>query len=126
MNSLLLGTTFALVSLVGFIPLAKAAGPACMPPDIALFDTQAAAANAGGVAVRLGGDQAENFVDYINDNTGYHADYWGDGIIVARFPALGYDTLATIDDGCVNAAKVVMLNPTTTNLAFQAAQFDYD
>ncbi|MGA9138409.1 MAG: hypothetical protein WBZ39_10790 [Methylovirgula sp.] len=97
-----------------------------MPPDIALFDTQAAAANAGGVAVRLGGDQAENFVDYINDNTGYHADYWGDGIIVARFPALGYDTLATIDDGCVNAAKVVMLNPTTTNLAFQAAQFDYD
>jgi hypothetical protein len=126
MRSFLLGTTFALAGLVGFVPLAKADGPACVPVGAALFNTQAAAANAGGVAVRLGGDQAENFVDYINDNTGRYADYWGDGIIVGRFPALGYDTLATIDDGCVNATKVIMLDPMTTNLAFQAAQFDYD
>ncbi|MGH6984974.1 MAG: hypothetical protein ACREEI_12185 [Stellaceae bacterium] len=126
MKRFLFGTTFALAGLVGFVPLAKAAGPACMPVGAALFNTQAAAADAGGVAVRLGGDQAEDFVDYINDNAGHYADCWGDGIIVGRFPALGYDTLATIDDGCVNATKVIMLNPMTTNLAFQAAQFDYD
>ncbi len=126
MKKLLLGTTFALASCISFIPIAKAAGPACIPVGVALLNTQAAATNAGGVALRLDGDQAEDFVDYVNSRTGRDADYWGDGIIVGRFPALGYDTLATIDDGCVNETKVIMLNPMTTDLAFQAAQFDYD
>lgn len=126
MKKLLLGTTFALASCISFIPIANAAGPACIPVGVALLNTQAAATNAGGVALRLDGDQAEDFVDYVNSRTDRDADYWGDGIIVGRFPALGYDTLATIDDGCVNETKVIMLNPMTTDLAFQAAQFDYD
>ncbi len=92
--------------------------------DMALLNTQAAAANAGGVALRLDGNQAEDFVDYLNDHAGSDVDYWGDGVIVGRFPALGYDTLATVDDGCVNETKVVMLNPMTTDLAFHAAQSD--
>ncbi len=126
MKSLLLATTFALASFVGFGPLAKAAGPACVPVDAAFLNTQGAAANAGGTALRLDGDQAEDFVDYLNNHAGSDVDYWGDGVIVGRFPALGYDTLATIDDGCVNETAVIMLNPMTTDLAFQAAQFDYD
>ncbi len=92
--------------------------------DMALLNTQAAAANAGGVALRLDGNQAEDFVDYLNDHAGSDVDYWGDGVIVGRFPALGYDTLATVDDGYVNETKVVMLNPMTIDLAFHAAQSD--
>jgi hypothetical protein len=126
MKTLLLGTTCALASFLGFIPFAKAAESACIPPDAAMLHAQAAAQNAGGVAMRLGGDQAEDFIDYINDNTGQHADYWGDGIIVGRFPALGYDTVAIIDGDCVNETKLITLNPMTTNLAFQAAQFGTD
>jgi hypothetical protein len=125
MKSLVLGATFALASFIGFTPAAHA-DSACVPADGAFLNTQAAAADAGGVAVRLDGDQAEDFVDYINDNASRHADYWGDGIIVGRFPALGYDTIAIIDDGCINPARVIVLNPMTTNLAFQAAQFNYD
>ena len=70
MKSFLLALTFALAGSVGFVSLAKAAGPACVPPDAALFNAQAAAQDARGVAIRLSGDQAEDFLDYINDDVG--------------------------------------------------------
>jgi hypothetical protein len=126
MKSLLIGTTFALASFIGFMPLAKAAEPACVPPDAALLHAQAATRDARGVAIRLSGDQAEDFLDYINDNVSRHTDYWGDSVIVLRFPALGYDSVAIIDDGCVDETKLIRLNPATTDLALQAAQVALD
>ena len=107
MKSFLLALTFALAGSVGFVSLAKAAGPACVPPDAALFNAQAAAQDARGVAIRLSGDQAEDFLDYINDDVGRHTDYWGNGVIVGRFPALGYDSVAIVDDGCVDETKLI-------------------
>ncbi len=126
MKSLLLGTTFALAGIIGSVSISKADEPGCVPPSAALFRAQAMAQEAGGTAIRLDGDQAEKFLDYINDNVGRHTDYWGDGVIIERFPALGYDSVAVIDDSCVDETKLIRLDPETTDLAFQAAQFAFD
>jgi hypothetical protein len=126
MKSLLIGTTFVFLTIGGFAPLAKADEPGCTPSSTALLRAQAASEDAGGTAIRLDGDQAEKFLDYINDNVGRHTDYWGDGVIIGRFPALGYDSVAIVDDGCVDETKLIRLNPATTDLAFQAADVALD
>ncbi len=77
---------------------------------------------AGGGAMQLSGDQAERFLYYLNDKVGRNTDMWGDSVIIARYPMLGYDSVAIVDDGCVDEAKMIRLDPQTTELAFQASQ----
>lgn len=126
MKSLLLGTTFLVAGALCFVSTAKADEPGCMPASTALLRAQAAAEDAGGAAIRLDGDQAEDFLDYLNDDVGRHTEYWGDAVIVGRFPALGYDSVAIVDDGCVDETKLIRLNPATTDLAFRAAHVAFE
>ncbi|HLH12546.1 MAG TPA: hypothetical protein VKV77_11800 [Methylovirgula sp.] len=125
MKSLFIGT-LVVAGFVGFAPLAYATGPGCVPPGAALAHAQMVTSSAGGVAVQLGGDQAEDFLDYVNDHVGHSTDLWGQGVLVERFPALGFDTIAIIDDGCVDEAKALRLDPATTDLALQASQHAFD
>ncbi|MGO9135507.1 MAG: hypothetical protein ACLP8A_15870 [Methylovirgula sp.] len=44
------------------------------------------------------------------------------GVIIGRYPAFGYDSVAIIDDGCVDETKMIRLDPQTTAMAFQASE----
>jgi hypothetical protein len=35
---------------------------------------------------------------------------------------LGYDSVAIVDDGCVNEANMIQLDPQTSAMAYQASQ----
>ncbi len=92
---------------------------ACIPVAAAQVQSEMATQQTGGTAIALSGDQAERFLDYINDNIGQHTEYWGDGVLVTRFPALGYDAMAIVDDGCVDESKAIRLNPEDTAAALR-------
>jgi hypothetical protein len=102
--------------------LARADTDACVPPSVAMMHAEFNTSRAGGDAIRISGDQAERFLYYLNDKVGRDTDEWGDGIIIERFPALGYNTVAIIDDGCVDESKLITLDPRTTAMAFEASE----
>jgi hypothetical protein len=62
----------------------------------------------------------------LNFKVGRHTEYWGDGVIIGRYPALGYDSVAIVDDGCVDETKLIRLDPPTTQLALDAARQSSD
>ncbi len=90
MRRFLFTSLFAATAAIGCSPMAYAQR-ACVPVAAAQVQSEMATQQAGGTAIALSGDQAERFLDYINDNIGQHTEYWGDGVLVTRFPALGYD-----------------------------------
>jgi hypothetical protein len=102
--------------------LARADTNACVPPNAAMMHAEFSTSRAGGNAIRISGDQAERFLYYLNDKVGRDTDTWGEGVIVERFPALGFDTVAVIDDGCVDESKLITLDPQTTAMAFEASE----
>jgi hypothetical protein len=116
LTSLLAGTAASGVSLLAY------AQPGCEPTTAAQMQTEMQTEQAGGNTVVLSGDQAERFLDYINDNVGRRTDYWGDGVIIGRYPALGYDAVAIVDGGCVDESKTIRLDPEDTAGALNAAQ----
>jgi hypothetical protein len=105
---------------IGFSSLAFAQ-ESCETTTNAQMQTQMQSEQAGGNTIVLSGDQAERFLDYINEDIGHHTDYWGDGVIVGRYPALGYDNIAIVDDGCVDESKTIRLDPQDTAGALNAA-----
>ena len=110
MKRFLLTSLFAAATAIGFNPTAHAQ-QGCESADTAQMRTEMAAEQSGGNAIRLSSDQAERFLGYINDAVGPHTEYWGDGVIIGRFPAFGYDAIAIVDDGCVDESKLIRLNP---------------
>lgn len=118
----LFGSLFGFAAIVGTTALAQAAAPGCAAPNAAFVQAQMGAERAGGDAMQLSGDQAERFLYYLNDKVGRNTDMWGDGVIIARYPMLGYDSIAIVDDGCVDEAKMIRLDPQTTEMAYQASQ----
>ncbi|HEY0145018.1 MAG: hypothetical protein WDN29_01720 [Methylovirgula sp.] len=123
MRRFLFTSLFAATAAIGCSPMAYAQR-ACVPVAAAQVQSEMATQQAGGTAIALSGDQAERFLDYINDNIGQHTEYWGDGVLVTRFPALGYDAMAIVDDGCVDESKAIRLNPADTAAALQHADQD--
>lgn len=123
MKRFLFTSLFAATAAIGFSPMAHAQR-ACIPVAAAQEQSEMATQQAGGTAIALSGDQAERFFDYINDNVGQHTDYWGDGVLVTRFPALGYDAMAIVDDGCVDESKAIRLNPEDTAAALRHVDED--
>ncbi len=102
--------------------IARADTGACVPPGAAMMHAQFNTSRAGGNAIRISGDQAERFLYFINEKVGRDTDNWGEGVIVEHYPALGYDTIAIIDDGCVDESKLITLDPHTTAMAFAASE----
>ena len=88
MKRFLFTSLFAAATVVGFSPVVQAQ-EGCESADAAQMRTEMASEQSGGNAIRLSGDQAERFLDFINDDVGRHTEYWGDGVIIGRFPALG-------------------------------------
>ncbi len=121
MKRFLFTSLFAAASAVGFGP-AVHAQEGCQSAVAAQTQTEMTSEQSGGNAIVLSGDQAERFLDYINDNVGRHTDYWGDGVIIGRSPALGYDAIAIVDDGCVDESKLIRLNPEDTAAGLEHAQ----
>lgn len=124
MKGLIITSLLAGIAAIGFAPVAFAQ-PGCEPTTAAQMQTQMQSEQTGGATIVLSGDQAERFLDYINDDIGRHTDYWGDGVIVGRYPTLGYDSVAIVDDGCVDESKTIRLNPADTAGALNAAQGGY-
>jgi hypothetical protein len=122
MKNVLLGTAFLLASLATSASLARAAEPGCESTTEAQRRAEWASQQSGSSALRLDGDQAERFLDYLNNKIGRHTEYWGDGVIIGRYPALGYDSVAIVDDGCVDETKLIRLDPDMFEQAYQAAQ----
>jgi hypothetical protein len=119
MKHVLLGAALVLAS----VAVARAAEPGCESTTDAQQRAEWASQRyGGGSAVRLDGDQAERFLNYLNNKVGRHTEYWGDGVIVGRYPALGYVSVAIVDDGCVDESKLIRLDPDTFDQAYQAAQ----
>ena len=118
MKRSLFTTLLTATAVIGCGSMAYAQGD-CVPIAAAQVQSEMATQQAGGTAIALSGDQAERFFDYINDNIGQHTDYWGDGVLVTRFPALGYDAIAIVDDGCVDVSKSIRLNPEDTAAALR-------
>jgi hypothetical protein len=123
MKHFLFTSLLAATAAIGCGPTAYAQR-ACVPVAAAQVQSEMATQRAGGTAIALSGNQAERFLDYINDNVGQHTDYWGDGVLVTRFPALGYDAMAIVDNGCVDESKAIRLNPEDTAAALQHADED--
>lgn len=128
MKHLYLGVLSAL-SLAGAMTLSAASiTPAladmhgCVPPDAAMMRWQVTTSRAGGNVIRITGDQAERFLYFLNDKVGRDTDDWGDSVIIGRYPALGYDTVSIVDDGCVDQSKLITLDPHTTAMAFEASE----
>ena len=121
MKRFLVTSLFAAATAIGFGP-AVHAQQGCESADAAQMRTEMASEQSGGNAIRLSGDQAERFLDFINDDVGRHTEYWGDGVIIGRFPALGYDAIAIVDDGCVDESKLIRLNPEDTAAGLEHAQ----
>lgn len=124
MKRFIISSILAGTAAIGFSPLAFAQ-PGCEPMTAAQVRTQFMTSQAGGSTIVLSGDQAERFLDYINDDIGRSTDYWGDGVIVARYPALGFDSVAIVDDGCVDESKTIRLAPPDTAGALHAADGGY-
>lgn len=122
MKELVFGVLFGLSSVAAFVPAAQADESVCEPPSAALQRAEIGSERAGGTALQISGDRAERFLYFINDKVGRSTDYWGDGVIVARYPALGYDSIAIVDDGCVDETKMIRLDPQTTAMAFAASE----
>ncbi|MBV8565234.1 MAG: hypothetical protein JO273_07260 [Methylobacteriaceae bacterium] len=122
MKSLVFATALAVVSIVGAAQTAKAAAPGCVSTTDAQRRAEIGSQRYGGMALRLDGEDAERFLDYLNNKVGHHTEYWGEGVIIGRYPALGYDAVAIVEDGCVDEQKLIRLNPATTDLAYQAAR----
>ncbi|HEY1735559.1 MAG TPA: hypothetical protein VGG12_02835 [Methylovirgula sp.] len=122
MKHVLLTTLAGAAGIIATTAFAQAAAPSCAAPNAAFIEAQEGAARAGGIAVQLAGDQAERFLYYLNDKTGRNTDTWGDGVIIAHYPMLGYDSVAIVDDGCVNEANMIQLDPQTSAMAYQASQ----
>jgi hypothetical protein len=124
MKHFLLTSLFAATAAIACSQIAYAQR-ACVPIAAAQVQSEMATQQAGGTAIALSGDQAERFLDHINDNIGQHTEYWGDGVLVTRFPALGYDAMAIVDHGCVDESKAIRLNPADTAAALQHADGDF-
>jgi hypothetical protein len=122
MKHFFLGTAFLVAGSFGPIAALQAAEHGCEPPNAAMIRADMGSQSAGSTAIRLDGDRAERFFDYLNDKVGRNTDYWGDGVIIGRYPALGYDSVAIVDDGCVDETKMIRLDPRTTMLALEAAE----
>lgn len=122
----LASVSLASVSLAGAICLSVSSARAdpniCIPPNAALTHTEFSAARAGGNAIRITGDQAERFLYYLNEKVGRSTEIWGDGVIIGHYPALGYDTVAIIDDECVDESKLITLDSRVASLAFAASE----
>lgn len=121
MKRIIVTSLFAAATAIGFSPIAHAQ-QGCEPTGAAQMQTEMASEQSGGNMIVLSGDQAERFLDYLNDDVGRHTDYWGDGVIIGRFPALGYDAIAIVDDGCVDESKLIRLNPEETAAGLQHAE----
>lgn len=119
MNRVLLGLC-VFAGLSAPLSMAKA-DTSCIAPEAALSRIGFQSAQAGGAALHLTGDRAERFLYYLNEKVGRHTEMWGDAVIVGRFPALGYDTVSIVDDGCVDAMKQIQLDPETTAMALQTS-----
>jgi hypothetical protein len=122
MKHFVVGTFVGVAGILGATALAQADEQGCAEPSAAFVEAQASAEQAGGDAVQLTGDQAERFFYYLNDKVGRSTDIWGDGVIIARFPALGYDSVAVINGDCADEAKMIRLDPQTTAMAYEASQ----
>ncbi len=75
MKHFLLGTTFLLAGSVGPIVALQAAERGCEPPNAAMTRAEVGSQSAGSTAIRLTGDRAERFFDYLNDKVGRTTDY---------------------------------------------------
>jgi hypothetical protein len=126
MKHLLLGSVFVFAGFVGSVAAVHASERGCESPSAALSRAEVGSVNAGGLAVRLDGDEAERFFDYLNYKVGRNTDYWGDAVIIGRYPALGYDSVAIVDDGCVDETKMIRLDPQITERALGSAQESSD
>lgn len=121
-GSRIIGSLLGFAGLIGTTALAQAFAPGCAAPNAAFIEAQQGAMRAGGDAMQLSGDQAERFLYYLNDKVGRNTDMWGESVIIARYPMLGYDSVAIVDDGCVDEAKMIRLDPQTTAMAYEASQ----
>jgi len=123
MKRFIIASLLAGTAAIGFNPLAHAQ-QGCEPTAAAQMQTEMQSEQSGGNIIVLSGDQAERFLDYINDDVGRHTDYWGDSVIIGRYPALGYDAIAIVDNGCVDESKTIRLDPQDTAAGLHAADGD--
>lgn len=116
MKRFFIGSLCMLAGFLGPICSVKAAGYGCVSPNVAMSQIELKSERAGGNALRFYGDQAERFLSYFHDEGGRDIQ----GVIVGRYPALGYDSVVVIDGGCIDETRAIKIDPHVTTLAFEA------
>ncbi|MBV9219438.1 MAG: hypothetical protein JO366_18830 [Methylobacteriaceae bacterium] len=123
MKNVLLGAAVGLVSLMAYLPNARAdQSMGCQSAEVIKSQADIGSAKHGGRALRLDGPDAAKFLDYLNNRIGDPTDYKGDSLIIGLYPDLGYVLIGFIVNGCADQNNLVKLDADNFMRAYHAAR----